>query len=107
MFISSVAKQKYVLDEHPIRVRGTPEYNPLYDAFQSDTVIPQRQTRNDFRPITPPQPRFILNAHDVIESPYDKPRSYRVDNEKKQRTNGQKQRTSRSQKKVGEISAQK
>ncbi len=103
MFISSASKQKSVLDEHPLRVRGTPEYNPLYDTFQSDIIIPQRQTQNDFRPITPlPPPRFIQNVHDNIENTYDKPRSYRFDKEKRQPSNGQRQHASRYHTKVGE-----
>lgn len=102
MFIASASKQKYVHDEHPLRVRGTPEYNPLYDAFQSDIIPPQRQTQSDFRPITPPPPRFIQHFHDDIECTYDKPRSYRHDNNQKQHTHGQRQHSSHTQKKVGE-----
>jgi hypothetical protein len=101
MLISSASKQKYVLDEHPVRIRGTPEYNPLYDTFQSDIIVPQKQTQSNFRPITPP-PRFIQNFNDDIENTYDKPRSYHFENERKQYTNGKRQQSSRSQKKVGE-----
>jgi hypothetical protein len=108
MFISSASKPKYIHEEHPLRVRGTPEYNPLYDAFQSDVIQSQRQ--NDFRPITPvppPPPRFIQHFHDDIENTYDKPRSYRSDNEQKRHTNssatnGQRPRSSRCGKKCGE-----
>lgn len=103
MFISSASKQKYALDAHPTRARGTPEYNPLYDAFESSLITSPRQTQNDFRPITPvPPPRFIQNSEDDIESAYDKPRSYRIDNEQKSKTNGKRQHQSRSSKKVGE-----
>jgi len=103
MFISSASKQKFVLDEHRLRARGTPEYNPLYDTFQSDIIIPQRQTQNDFRPITPLlPPRFVQNVHDNIESTYDKPRSYHLDKEQKQHSNGQRKQGSRFHKKVGE-----
>jgi hypothetical protein len=103
MFISSASKQRYVRDEHPLRIRGTPEYNPLYDTFQSDIITSQRQTQNDFRPITPsPAPRFTQNFPDDIESTYDKPRSYRFDKEQKQPNNEQRQHGSRSRKKVGE-----
>jgi hypothetical protein len=106
MFISSASKQRYVRDEHPIRVRGTPEYNPLYDTFESDNNIPQRKMQNNFRPITPPPPpRFIQNSQDDVESAYDKPRLYRIDNEQQQQrqhTNGKRQHRSGSQKKVGE-----
>lgn len=78
MFISSTApRNKYVLENHPQRIRGTPEYNPLYDAFQSNILT------SDFRPITPnqPPPRFIDNLSSDFESTYDKPRSYHFDNQ--------------------------
>jgi hypothetical protein len=103
MFISSASKQRYTSDEYPLRVRGTPEYNPLYDAFPSDLSPPQRQTQSDFRPITPPPPpRFKQNFRDDIENAYDKPRSYHLNNKQKQCTNGQQQHSSHSRKNVGE-----
>ena len=104
MFVSSASRQKYALEEpSSMRPRGTPEYNPLYDAFQPDILLPPRQSSNEFRPITPPPPRFVPNYVNQAESTYDKPRSYR-DNlpEPKPPTNGQRQYRSCSSKKVGE-----
>jgi hypothetical protein len=100
MFISSASRPKYVHNEHRLHVRGTPEYNPLYDAFQPDIVIPQKRTQNNFRPVTPP-PRFVQKFHE-IENTYDKPRSYGFDDERKQNATGQHQHSSHCQKKVGE-----
>ncbi len=100
MSISSASKQKNVLGEHSIRVRGTPESNPLYDAFESNTIFPQRQPQNNFRPITPP--RFIQNLPDDLENAYDKPRSYGLDNEPKKQTNTRRQHPNRNRKAVGE-----
>jgi hypothetical protein len=104
MFISSASKPKYAPGEHTIRVRGTPESNPLYDAFESDIILPQRQTHNNFRPITPPTstPRFIQNLPDNIDSTYDKPRSFDLDNERKQHKNSQRQHPARHRRTVGE-----
>ncbi|CAF1328146.1 unnamed protein product [Adineta ricciae] len=105
MFISSASRQKYIADEHPLRVRGTPEYNPLYDAFQPNLTIPPRTNQHDFRPITPqPPPRFLSHFHDS-ESAYDKPRSFGFDNEPKQRsTNGQRQHSTHGHQ-IGESAA--
>jgi hypothetical protein len=99
------SKKRYVIGEHAIRVRGTPESNPLYDAFESNTIHPQRQIQNNFRPITPPRTTpssFIQNFPDNLENTYDKPRSFGLDNGQRQHRNPQRQHPSRYQKKVGE-----
>lgn len=102
MFISSASKQKYALDEHPLRVRGTPEYNPLYDAVQSDFILPSRQQQQqqqqdftNFQPIASSSARLMQNFSDDVESNYDKPRSYRP-------TNEQRPPSARQTRKVGE-----
>jgi len=56
--LSSATKKRYVLEEYPSRIRSTPEYNPLYDTFQSGTlsyINPQfqdRRTNVNDRPYT-------------------------------------------------------
>ena len=66
--LSSATRKHYVLEEYPSRVRNTPEFNRLYDAF---------------RPITPP-PHFNQQFHDQRESAYDKPCAHYFDNEQQQ-----------------------
>lgn len=100
MFVSSApSKHRYVLEEYPPRVRGTPEYNPLYDAVDSTAFSsPRQQLQSDFRPITPTPPRFIENFPNDVESTYDKPRSYQIEHKQP----SQQQLTCRSPKKGGE-----
>ncbi|CAF0767411.1 unnamed protein product [Adineta steineri] len=93
------SRQRHISNEHPVRVRGTPEYNPLYDAFQPDLILPPRQTQNNFRPITPPPPRFVQNFQD-IENAYDKPRSFAFDNKPRPSTNTPRQHSKHGQQKV-------
>ena len=98
MFISSASKQKYALDDQPLRVRGTPEYNPLYDAVQSDFILPSRQQQQqvtNFQPIASSPARLMQNFSNDVESNYDKPRSYRP-------TNEQRPALARQARKVGE-----
>jgi hypothetical protein len=66
--LSSATRKRYVLEEYPSRVRNTPEFNRVYDAF---------------RPITPP-PHFNQQFHDPRESVYDKPCAHYFDNEQQQ-----------------------
>lgn len=106
MFISSAPKQYYASDEHRLHSRGTPEYNPLYDTFQSDMIHPQVSNESDFRSMTSTKPRYVQTYQDEIDSTYDKPRSYRVKDEVNQNANGQRQNPSRYQQNVGEKSAQ-
>ncbi|CAM4762196.1 unnamed protein product [Rotaria magnacalcarata] len=95
---TSATKQVYVTREYPPRIRGTPEYNPLYDAFESNQIAARRDPYvNEFRPIAPPKAIVTQNIQHDISSTYDKPRSYRHDDEQKQITNQQRQRTPRSQ----------
>jgi hypothetical protein len=67
MFPYSASRKRYVLEEYPSRARGTPEYNPLYDAFQ---------------PITPPN--FHRQFQDSHGSIYDDPCSHYLDNGQQQ-----------------------
>ncbi|CAF1052227.1 unnamed protein product [Rotaria sordida] len=96
----SASKRFYAPDEYPLRVRGTPEYNPLYDALESDIITTRSPDQNNFRPITLPKSSFISNRHNDTSSTYDKPRSYRYNDEKRQFTNGQRQHSSNYQKRV-------
>ncbi|CAF3707388.1 unnamed protein product [Rotaria sp. Silwood1] len=100
MFISSASKRSYVPDEYPLHVRGTPEYNPLYDALETNIITSQNQNQNNFRPIAPQKSSFIQYSHNDISNTYDKPRSYRYNDEQRQYTNGQRQHTSNHQKRV-------
>ena len=84
MFISSASKQKYAREEPPARVRGTPEYNPLYDAVQSDFMLLSRQPQpqaTNFQPLSVSPARMTQSFPTELESNYDKPRSYRPTNE--------------------------
>ena len=102
MFISSAPKQRYVPGERLVHIRGTPESNPLYDAFPTDIISSPRQLQSDFRPITPPQPRAVQNFPTSLESPYDQPRSYRPQSDGNQAMRERRQQTSRYQDKTGE-----
>lgn len=102
MFISSAPKQRYVPGERLVHIRGTPESNPLYDAFPTDIISSTRQPQSDFRPITPSQPRLVQNFPTTLESPYDQPRSYRPDFDGNQATRERRHQTSRYQDKTGE-----
>lgn len=103
MFISSVAKHRYVLGEPSGRARGTPESNPLYDAFPTDIIsTPRQQLQSDFRPITPPYPRSIPNPSHPVEDTYDQPRSYHQEPKQKQPIRGRRQQASRQQTRTGE-----
>ncbi|CAF3466850.1 unnamed protein product [Rotaria socialis] len=95
---TSAAKQVYVTHAYPPHIRGTPEYNPLYDAFESHQIAARIDPYvNEFRPIAPPKANIARNIHHDISSTYDKPRSYRHNDEQNQTTNQQRQRTPRSQ----------
>ena len=108
MFVSSASKQVYVTHEYPPHIRGTPEYNPLYDTFESNQIVSRRDPCiNEFRPIAPPKANVVQSAQHDISSTYDKPRSYRHNDEQKQTANEQRQRTPRSQRRLGEIRAQR
>ena len=104
MFISSATKRKYVLDQQqPVRVRGTPEYNPLYDTFQATINPAAEPPRNEFRPITP---SVTTKRSTDTENAYDRPRSYRVDDERESVTYGRRpQKQARAEKNAGEIFA--
>lgn len=62
MFISSAANPRHLPDDQRRRARGTPESNPLYDAFPSELLLPIR-----------PDP--AASATIPMESPYDRPRT--------------------------------
>ncbi|CAF3306139.1 unnamed protein product [Rotaria sp. Silwood2] len=100
MFISSASKRSYVPDEYPLRVRGSPEYNPLYDALESDIITTQNQNQNNFRPIVPSKSSFIQNPHNDTSNTYDKPRSYHYNDEQRPYTHGQRQHSSNHSKRV-------
>ena len=109
MFVSSASKRYYVPVERSSHVRRMSEYNPLYDTFQLDTTASQDQNQSDFQSMTPPKVRLMQNTLNNIDNTYDQPRSYRYndDNEQRQHTSRQRQRSSCYQSKVGEIWAQK
>jgi hypothetical protein len=67
--LSSASRRQYVLEEYPSRLRNTPEYNPLYDAF---------------RPITPPL-HYNQQYLDTRQRIYDKPSAHYFDPEQQQR----------------------
>ena len=102
MFISSVPKQRYVLGESIVRARGTPESNPLYDAFPTDIISTPQQSHSDFRPITPPYPRSLPNPSHPVEGTYDQPRSYQQESDQNQPMRGRRHQASRHQTRTGE-----
>lgn len=66
-FSSSASRQRYVnVEQSPGRQRGTQEYNPLYDAFDSNPVNPIRTGSTGFSQA--PGINF--------DNAYDKPRAY-------------------------------
>lgn len=62
MFITSAAKPRYLHDDQRRRARGTPESNPLYDAFPTDLLLAIRPNPSATTPL-------------ITESPYDRPRT--------------------------------
>lgn len=103
MLISSAGQQSYPTQRFSPRVRGTPEYNPLYDTFESTLAASNsNKIDNQFRPITP-KSHTVQQYQDDMTSTYDKPRTYyRDDDEQRQIKNKQRQHVTHSQKKSGE-----
>ena len=84
MIISSASKQKYN-EPVPTRVRGTQEYNPLYDAFQSDLIIPVRpQLTQDGPSVRTMSTNIRQQSPMDFESAYDKPRNFRSNGDQRE-----------------------